>query len=371
MNTWHFIEPLDVLYLRGNKLFGDPGSYGEALIPPWPSIAAGALRSLLLARSGTDLAAFADGKKKHPELGTPNQPGPFRVTDFLLARRYADTKESLHPIPADLMVSKDDEDEIHIHPLSPHELGHGIQCSAALPKVAVLAENQRSKPASGFWLKQAGYERYLAGELPAAQDLVATRELWQMDERIGIGLDSARRRADDGKLFSVQAVAFRNGVGFLAGTQGAELPRRDMLRLGGDGRAAAFRQTDYRPPRVAADTLLSAGRCRIVLTTPGLFADGWRLPGMTADGQFELAGVRGQVVAAAVPRAETISGWDLARWQPKPALRAAPAGSVYWIDNLSATSESLTRLADRGLWPENEAEGSRRVEGFNRFAWAV
>ena len=23
-----FIEPLDVLFLRGNKLFGDPGSFG-------------------------------------------------------------------------------------------------------------------------------------------------------------------------------------------------------------------------------------------------------------------------------------------------------------------------------------------------------
>ena len=31
-----FIEPLDVLVLRGNKLFGDPGSYGESLVPPWP-----------------------------------------------------------------------------------------------------------------------------------------------------------------------------------------------------------------------------------------------------------------------------------------------------------------------------------------------
>ena len=56
-----FIEPLDVLFLRGNKLFGDPGSYGEALIPPWPSAAAGALRSRLLADAGVDLAAFARG----------------------------------------------------------------------------------------------------------------------------------------------------------------------------------------------------------------------------------------------------------------------------------------------------------------------
>ena len=44
-----FIEPLDVLFLRGNQLFGEPGSHGEALMPPWPSVAAGALRTRMLA----------------------------------------------------------------------------------------------------------------------------------------------------------------------------------------------------------------------------------------------------------------------------------------------------------------------------------
>lgn len=43
MTAYRFLEPLDVLFLRGNKLFGDPGSYGASLVPPWPSVAAGAL----------------------------------------------------------------------------------------------------------------------------------------------------------------------------------------------------------------------------------------------------------------------------------------------------------------------------------------
>ena len=47
-----FLEPLDVLFLRGNQLFGEAGSYGEALMPPWPSVAAGAIRSRILADSG-------------------------------------------------------------------------------------------------------------------------------------------------------------------------------------------------------------------------------------------------------------------------------------------------------------------------------
>ena len=51
-STALFIEPLDVLILRGNKLFADAGSHGEALMPPWPSVAAGALRSRMLIDAG-------------------------------------------------------------------------------------------------------------------------------------------------------------------------------------------------------------------------------------------------------------------------------------------------------------------------------
>ena len=61
MTQYRFLEPLDVLFLRGNKLFGDPGSYGESLIPPWPSVAAGALRSRILADDGVNLTDFAAG----------------------------------------------------------------------------------------------------------------------------------------------------------------------------------------------------------------------------------------------------------------------------------------------------------------------
>ena len=86
----YFIEPVDVLFLRGNKLFGDPGSFGESLVPPWPSVVAGAVRSALLAARGYDLAAFARGEiAGDAELGTPAVPGTFTVTAFDVARRHA------------------------------------------------------------------------------------------------------------------------------------------------------------------------------------------------------------------------------------------------------------------------------------------
>lgn len=386
---YHFLEPLDVLYLRGNKLFGDPGSFGESMVPPWPSVAAGALRSAMLAREGVNIAEFAAGRVRHPALGTPQDPGSFRIKAFHLGRRSFDgTVEALYAQPADLVIGKDDGDRLFIRLLRPTPLHNAIRSSAATTLAPVLAEAMRSKPVSGYWLTEAGWCRYLAGQTPDAADLVHSSQLWKLDTRVGVGLDTVRRRAADGKLFTVQAVALNNGgmekqrttwqVGFLVGTSGGEPPSEGVVRFGGDGRGAAVHRTEYAPPPVDYEAIAGDRRCRIVLAAPGLFSGNWKLNGIDAEDRFELYGVRGRLVCAAVPRAEVVSGFDLAAWSrrtggPKPAQRAAPTGSVYWIEDLEAAPDALRRLAKEALWlePLNNDRQSRRAEGFNNVCIAA
>ncbi|MEF3168226.1 MAG: type III-B CRISPR module-associated protein Cmr3 [Deltaproteobacteria bacterium] len=382
-----FLEPLDVLFLRGNKLFGDPGSFGESMIPPWPSVAAGAIRSRMLVDGGIDPAAFARGEVEHPELGTPARPGPFTLTAFHLARRYCNGHvEVLYQIPADLVVSEDANGAPSVRTLTPNPLlrVEGLACSGPLPLLPVLAETKRSKPASGYWLTQKGWEKYLIGQTPQGDDLVKSDILWKLDHRVGVGLDAATHRAAEGRLFFVQAVSMvkqcnRIGmdsydVGFLATVTGATPPQDGTLRLGGDGRAAAIRP--IRPataklPEADFSSIAQAGRCRLVLATPGIFPGGWRLPGMDENGIFRFGNIRARVVSAAVPRFEVVSGWDLAKWQPKPAQRVAPTGSVYWLDELEATPEAIRKLAERGLWTDEDYDvNTRRAEGFNRISFA-
>ncbi len=166
-------------------------------------------------------------------------------------------------------------------------------------------------------------------------------------------------------------MAFRPGVGFLAGVTGARLAAAGTLRLGGDGRAAAFGPVDHQAPGADLQAIAKAGRARVVLTTPGLFAQGWRLPGVDAQQRLSWPGLSARLACAAVPRAEVVSGWDLARHEPKPAERAAPTGSVYWLDELEATPEALGKLAAQGLWLADAENAQRRAEGFNRFAFAA
>ena len=370
--AYRFIEPLDVLFLRGNKLFGDPGSHGESLVPPWPSVAAGALRSLMLAADGIDIAAFARGAMAHATLGTPAAPGSFALAGFDLARRGENgAVETLHALPADLVLTQGDDDTLQLARLQPQSPALGLASSAPLAKWPVLAQPSRAKPVGGHWLTQAGWAADLTGQTPARDQLVPTSKLWQLDSRVGVGLDAATRSAADGKLFTVQAVAFRPDVGFLAAVRGAEPPRAGMLRFGGDGRGAALQAVRHAPPQPDWEAIARARRCRIVLTTPGLFAQGWLLPGVDAERRLALHGLSGRLACAAVPRAEVVSGWDLALRQPKAAEHVAPSGSVYWLDDLDATPEQLRKLAEHGLWPDQNQNAARRAEGFNRFTFAA
>ncbi|MDR3352270.1 MAG: hypothetical protein LBO00_04520 [Zoogloeaceae bacterium] len=381
MSTF-FLEPLDVLFLRGNKLFGDPGSYGDAQMPPNPSVAAGAIRSRILVDAGIDLAAFARGEVPHPVLGTSRQPGEFALTAFHLARRKEDgTIEPFFASPADLVLTTNEQGDAlrEVRAVHPRAMAHGIQSNYPLAHWPVLAQAERGKPAAGYCLTLAGWQTVLRGELPSdtQQHWRKISELWRVDERVGIGMDTATRSVVEGRLFTVQVVAPQPGMGFLATVTDAELPKGGALRFGGDGRAVAVLRADVPLPEPDYAALARARRCRLILASPGVFAAGW-LPAGAAPVEgntaaFALHGVRGKITAAAVPRFETISGWDLANWRPKPAQRAVPTGSVYWLDELEADADSLRALAEQGLWPETPTpeDRLRRAEGFNRCALAA
>lgn len=329
-----FIEPLDVLYLRGNKLFGGAGDHGESLMPPWPSMAAGALRSRLIAEGETveSLAAF-------------------HLSRFSLARQTKHGEaEALWPLPADVIVTRDDlSDATYLRPTMPPTC---IASSHALPLLPALCAGKPGKPVSSLWLNSSGITAWLAGQPIRPAHLIRSSELWQTDARLGIALDPITRSAADGKIYTTETVALRDKVGFIASSNGHERTLADgnLLRLGGDGRAARVSAVSAPLPITDWARIEREGRFRLTLTTPGIFPAGWHPEGIPAT-----------LLAASVSRAETISGWDVFNNEPKPAQRIAPTGSVYWYGKL-ADLAALRALADNGLSIDDP---TRRAEGFN------
>lgn len=377
MADYCFIKPLDVLYLRGNRLFDGAGAHGTALMPPWPSLAAGAIRSRMLADHQIDPTIFKEAK---PEgaigkcLGTPQNPGDFRITNFFVAERTDASMAIFFPLPADLVAKSDG----HLAYLQPTPLHPALQTSYPLPFCPLLAADAPSKPLGGQWLNQAGLGAYLDGvPLNLSTHCIQQKKLWALDARLGIALDSERRSAAEGQIYTSEAVAMAQDRGFLVGIDGAAglLPEGGLVRLGGDGRGAEIFPCAFALPDPDWRRIAEEKRFRLLLTTPGLFADGWKIPGLSLDdGRWLWRGgaFSACMKAACVTRGEVVSGWDVAHHRPKEALRVAPTGSVYFFDEFSGDIEALQALSKHGLWPlVEDADQSRKSEGFNNILIAA
>lgn len=374
MNTQiRLIQPLDILLLRGNKSFGDAGEHGASSMPPSPSVLAGALRSFWLAERGCDFQQFKCAKPDdlndqviREQLGTPTEPRGFRLTHSGLVRQAKDRVQRVFPIPTDLVIQKDTKDakEPTIYALTPTRMPDGLMSQLADDQYVPMLKASAGKPETGYWMDEDGYHLYLQGKTKeiSIKNLVKVSDLWKKDYRLGIALDGDKRTAAEGQLYTTEAIALCEGVQLFAEIQGApDYPKEGNLRLGGDGRGAGFEAGTLKPlPSIQAKN----GKVKLVLTSPAIFANGWKLPSQDEQGRIQFVGGSARVVTASVPRHQVISGWNLAKWEPKPAERVVPIGSVYWLDDVQCdTGTSLQDALQQLLL--SDIDPQRRAEGYN------
>jgi CRISPR-associated protein Cmr3 len=114
--------------------------------------------------------------------------------------------------------------------------------------------------------------------------------------------------------------------------------------------------------------------CRIVLLTPAYFNAGYKPT--PASLVFDL---HPELVAAAVPHAQVVSGWDMLRdngtgtvGAPKPTRRLAPAGAVYFVRFDDKDDPQAIEEWARALWMRciSDDEQSRN-DGFGLVALGV
>ncbi len=375
MRRHFFVSAYDVLLPRGNRGFGNSASeFGEISIPPSPSLFAGAFRSMLAASDPETLVAIEKGgfptnPALRAVLGSFREPGTFRVSGVALCKRGEDkSSRAVFPLPADIQVFDRDGSPCPIR-VKPSPVPAGIQAGLPLPMLPVLKGPQK-KPLGNLFLNQRGFEAYLDGGAPEGKDLVEKKTVWKTETRIGIGLDGQTRSASDGRLYSTEAVSFDGSAGFLVSLDGLDegFPRSGELRLGGDGRGAHFEEVEWKLGFPDLKKVSENRAFRLILSTPGIFSKGW-LPELVVEKEgariLEGRGFTARLACAAIPRTETVSGWNLVLAAPKPAMRVAPSGSVFWFDGFEGDPVKLQEWVDYGLWgPSPDAQ--RRAEGFNQ-----
>ena len=315
------LEPLDVLFFRDARPF-DARCRATTSIP-LPQTVAGAVRTWLLNRTGADFHAL--GLKIRSGAGfmeaTAAQGGGVAAIGRLAIQGpwFVMDGERLTPTPATIEAGRDGT-LYRLDPCAEDDLP-----GWAPPVQGMVPLWRRSRvPATprGGYLRPNGLQRFLAGGIPLADEVVDADAVFCTEDRVGIVVDPEIGTAGDGDgdIYATRLLRLGGGVTLAVDLMGDTddlkiCPGADVIPLGGEARRAIVRRAGpWRWPAIASDEV---NRPLVLLTTPAPFG-GWKPPTLSP-------------VAAAVPGPIPVSGWDLVRRGPKPNRFAVPAGSVFFL----------------------------------------
>ncbi len=340
---------------------------------PFPSTVLGALRT----GWGRSLEA------SDPSLSLDRRSWPERTAEVALhamlpLRRRADGSawsraDRMWPVPLDALYARGAEsiERLCPRPATVPSMGRDLGSDEEQRARERLWRPRRrcaEKPVPApRWWPDPDFEAWLRGEEVAAHRPADYVALTQGNRsRVHVSLDAETGTAREGALFSLDVVepwsrcasgaplwewAMALRASFPEDTAGiASQP----LFLGGDG---GLTHAGACPAGLLAAPDFQDRPCpglRLVLVTPACFERGWLPDGFdaTEEETFEgqLSGIDGTLVlrAAITGRALHVSGWDVARGEPKPTLRLVPPGSVYFFQKKSA--EPITAAELQSLW---------------------
>lgn len=352
MTHYYQLDPTAPLVFRSGRPFGSGGRDGSRF--PWPSAIAGALRTAWMRDEGD---VHFQRAQESLECAAA---GPFLIGP----------KGLYVPKPADALVLRDEDAKdttpaLRIHRMRPGKFAEG--CGSTLPQglcPVVVPTDPVGKPqrTASFWR----LDQLLAwdsGQPFAMDQLEPSAEPAPFRHRqtsTHVQIDRKTGASKEGQLFQIEGLDFgrarhKDKDGFSSGFSSehwalgarfSTLLTEGLIHLGGERRATWLQSgVDhlFAMPPALAQAISTAPGVALTFCTPALFSQGWK-PGWLDNalcGEFPgISGLRLRLIACALERWQGISGWDLARQQPKPARKAVAAGSTYWFEILERPTDA-------------------------------
>jgi CRISPR-associated protein Cmr3 len=321
------VIPRDPLIFRDGKPFtAVPGEQAKSMLFPFPATLAGAVRT----REGTKPDGEFDKNQIQNLLKNVSIRGP-----FLVELEENKITQWYFPAPADaLLISKDE-----IFALAPLEVENGITDLDGKLKLVGTKENVKDKPmkkAPLYW----NWELMQKWLLNPEDKLDFTNAIRgpESETRTHVSIDKDTQTALSGALFQTSGMEFIKKNNKLSESRQLALAVETSATfgdgvdsLGGERRVVHWGSSDeplLDCPQNIKDQIKKDGHFRLILVTPAYFIEGY-LPA-AFEKKYNL-----EIQAVALPRYQTISGWDYAandgKGAPKETRRLVPAGSVYFI----------------------------------------
>jgi CRISPR-associated protein Cmr3 len=351
---WTF-EALDTLFFKESRPIESVGNNQlHSVFPPPAKTLIGAIRTAVGEHMKVNWQQFAQseaGNKVHQTLGTSQSLGTLQFAGPALYQNNA----RLYPVPLVVLVGKD-------HATT--RLAPGDITSCDLGKVQLpIKQNMAvagAKPLEQAYLKESDFVQCMQGNAIDANKVIFSDELFTTESRLGIARDHARSTVQEGMLYQTQHIRplpdADLAIGIeLTGLHASELglPERGLLRLGAEGRLAAWsRAKTHAMPAIPATK--QARGIMLCLLSHAQFAHGWIPDGFTATEDENqtvwkgiISGIPLTIVSAVIGKPIKEGGWDMVTKQPKPLTSLVPLGSCYFCTStepLDAVQKTLHGL---------------------------
>jgi len=355
VTTTLIIEPHDPVIVRDGRPFGGEGQDARTLPWPLPQTVAGAVRTWIGDALGWDW--HGDGPDRALQVAVQ---GPLLF----------EKDRPLFPCPRDALPAPGDGTQatrpLRLVPEADDGAGartlwpDGLSLQSPVPPPGQRPEAKVDLPE--YWVR-ATFEDWLAGRDVELDDGNSLRKLTR-EARIHVAVDPTTGTAREGALFATESLALRPSQYMMCRVKvpddvAGTVPNQGVLTLGGQRRVSFVRSAPSQGgpwpgchSLELARALTGTRRLRLVLVTPALFTGGW-LPGWLHEGTLQgvvpgTADLRVTLVSAVVGSYLPVSGWSYDRRKPgpRPQRRAAPAGSVYFLQ----LDRDLTEDDIAALW---------------------
>ncbi len=368
------LKPVDTWFFRDGTPFtrdASPQDDVESLFPPHPATTAGALRAALALAQGWGgrgrwRASFNDVLGNGPEdMGGLSFDGPFLLRGgeplFRSPRHLLGVTGSNGWRPCALLRPG---------PPVRCDLGEKIRLPDLPEENKIGAKLQTGDQE---WITLRGLTSVLRGALPETGEIVESKALWSVEERIGLERDRETRSAKEGMLYSTRQIRPGHNVSLGVRISGLPAdwagPSGQLIPLGGESRLArclewqGCAELDMLPAPTGP-----AGRAVLVALSP------LDLEEAVIRGERPLDTLDGaRVVSACLNRPQRIGGWDSLAYRPLPLRSTLTPGSVLFCEIPEGRGDAvagggLLRLGARtawglgliaaGVWPEDRERGS-------------
>lgn len=367
---WTF-SALDTLFFKESRpIEAVGGSQLASVFPPPARTLIGAIRTSVGEAQGVN---WQDYKKNADDplravIGTPDSLGPLTFRGPYLIQKQA----RLFPVP--LTFLKVDALQTR---LIPDDKVTRCDLGAVLLPVKKNPDLAGASPLEDAYLNAQGLSDFLSGNDIQTKHIIQKSDLFTHEDRLGIGRDNSTRITSDGQLYQTRHIRPKQDaelqIGIAVhGLQEAGLPDQGMVRLGAEGRLAAWQRCAsadlpvINRPKNATGLLL-------MLITPALFEKGWLPDGFMPEkeqGQDvwvgTIAGVRLKLMCSVVGKPQREGGWDLVNNAPRAMAAYAPAGSCYFCQLMDGADLQQAQQALHGqqMGAENEYGRGEIAVGF-------